>query len=123
MTQKDDYFGLIANVAGVDRIFRMGAKVWLCSGTGGEGWFRFEWYGASRSGRPLQKWAPTERFTNFRAAWVPMHLRERVLYMRPTRAEAETWAKNMQTFSDALRAGSKSPFEDCYLKLTGDLYP
>ncbi|TIT80119.1 MAG: hypothetical protein E5W57_04100 [Mesorhizobium sp.] len=118
MSTPDDRFGLIANVEGVDRIFRMGAKVWLCSGTGGEGWFRFEWWGMSRGGRTLQKWAPTERFTNFRAAWVPPHLRERVSYFRPTRAEAETWAKNMQTFADALRAGSKSPFEDGYLKLS-----
>lgn len=97
-------FGIVANVLEPDRIFRIGAKVWLCGGTGGEGWHRFRWSGLARSPRRLEKWAPTLRFHNFRAAWVPEGLRGSVTYMRGTRPEMEEIAREMEVFAAEQRA-------------------
>lgn len=97
-------YGIVANVIEPDRVLRKGAKVWLASGTGGEGWHRFEWIGRSRSGRIIEKWAPTFRFNNFRAAWIPEHLRTRVTYMRGTKPEMEIRAKELNEWADEQRA-------------------
>lgn len=100
---RDDY-GIVANVMEPDRIFRTGAKVWLCGGTGGEGWTRFLWSGMSNSGRITMKWAPTFRFHKFRAAWIPDHMRDRVLYITGSREEIEATAAKMTEFADTERA-------------------
>jgi len=100
-------YGIVANVAEVDRIFRLGAKAWLSGGTGGNGWDEFKWIATSRGGRIVEKWAPTWRFTNFRAAWIPEHLRERVycqlLGMPGTRAAMEARAAELNAYADELR--------------------
>lgn len=95
-------YGIVANVMDADGTLRVGAKVWLCGGTGGEGWHRFEWRGKSIGGRDITKWAPTKRFHKFRAAWVPEHLRRDVLYMRGDRAEMEQRAAQLEQFAEAL---------------------
>jgi hypothetical protein len=93
-------FGICANVFETDRIFCAGAKVWLAGGTGGEGWARFELIGASRSARPIRKWAPTFRLHNFRAKWIPEHLRDRMYYMVfSDRTEAERIAAELDAFA------------------------
>ena len=102
----DNDYGIVANVAGVDRVFRKGAKCWLVWGTGGEGWYLFQWWGCSRGGRRIQKWSPTVRFTNFRAAWIPDHLKDRIVGYpcgRGTREEMEDLAEKLNEFVKQLR--------------------
>lgn len=97
-------YGIVANVIEPDRQLRSGAKVWLAGGTGGEGWYRFRWIGLRHGGgRPIEKWAPTHRFGNFRAAWVPEHLRESVYWMRGTREEMEARATELNKFAESER--------------------
>jgi hypothetical protein len=99
----DPPYGIIANSFERDRVFRNGAKVWLVGGTGGEGWHKFVWTGISRGGRVVTKWAPTERFHNFRAAWIPDHMKDNVWYFRGSREEMEYRAKELETFAASLR--------------------
>ena len=96
-------YGVVGNVLETDRVFRNGAKVWLAGGTGGEGAYRFEWVGMSRGGRIIKKWAPTTRFNNFRAAWVPEHLRDRVTWIRGDRPAVEEYAAKLNGWSDEMR--------------------
>jgi hypothetical protein len=100
-------YGIVANVVETDRIFRNGAKAWIADGTGGEGWERFKWIAHSRGGRIIEKWAPTVRFAQFRAKWIPEHLRDRICYLRGTREEMETLAK--QLCEDADRQRTEHP--------------
>lgn len=102
MAKKDEY-GVVANVLETDRLFRKGAKAWLVGGTGGEGWHRFKWIALTRSPRRAEKWAPTTRFHNFRAAWIPDHMQDRVWYFRGTREEIEELATKLNQFADRER--------------------
>lgn len=97
-------YGIVANSMEADRVFRLGAKAWLAGGTGGEGWDKFEWIAHSRGSRVVRKWAPTVRFGNFRAAWVPEHLRERIWYIRGSRDEMEKTAAALNVHAEQLRA-------------------
>jgi hypothetical protein len=98
-------FGIVANVGEPDRALRLGAKCWLVGGTGGEGWSRFRWCGMSRSGRVIEKWCVTERFSNFRAAFIPPPLRTKYphLYIEGSRPEVEELAKRLNEFRASLR--------------------
>lgn len=96
-------YGVVGNVFETDRIFRAGAKVWIAGGTGGEGAYRFEWYGMSRGGRMIRKWAPTIRFHNFRCKWIPEHLREEIWYKRGSKEQMEAYAANLNAWSDEMR--------------------
>jgi hypothetical protein len=97
-------YGVVGNVKETDRVFRGGAKVWIAGGTGGEGAHRFEWIGMSRGGRIITKWAPTMRFSNFRAAWIPLHLRDQVRWVRGDRPTMEAYAANLNTWAEEMRA-------------------
>lgn len=97
-------FGIVANVLETDRSLRKGAKAWLAGGTGGEGWTRFQWIAMTRGGRTVEKWAPTTRFHNFRAAWIPSHLQARVYWLRGTRPEMEKTARKLDAFAETERA-------------------
>lgn len=97
----DRSYGIVANVSEPDRVFRMGAKAWLANGTGGEGWHRFQWIAMSRGGRALSKWAPTIRFSKFRAKWIPPHLDEHIWGTngtRGTREQMESVASQLNSF-------------------------
>ena len=98
-------FGIVANVAAVDRVFRMGSKAFLVGGTGGAGWYAFEWIGRTRSGDLVRKWTPTKRFSNFRCAWIPKHIRIIVgedLYLSGTREEMEKISEGLNLFCEKL---------------------
>jgi hypothetical protein len=97
-------YGIVANIIEPDQVFRLGAKAWLAGGTGGEGWYKFQWIAFSRGSRIVCKWAPTYRFGNFRAAWVPEHLRDRVRYVRGTREEMEKQAAGLNALAEEWRA-------------------
>ena len=96
-------YGIVANIDEPDRQMRMGAKCWLARGTGGEGWDRFEWIGLTRGHETTMKWIPTHRMANFRAAWVPDHLRGSVYYFRGSREEMEKMAADLNEFAMAQR--------------------
>lgn len=100
-------FGIVANAMEPDRIFRSGAKAWIVTGSGGEGWDRFQWTAMSRGGRYVTKWAPIARFHNFRAAWIPPALSDVITGMMDTRGsreEMEHIAEQMNAFADEQRA-------------------
>lgn len=99
MIVEHSYYGIIANVLETDRIFRNGAKVWFV-GILNE---RSRWFGLSRGGRKVEKYAPLHRFHNFRAAWVPVHMLDRVCW-RGSQGEAVIQAAKLNTLADAERA-------------------
>jgi hypothetical protein len=89
-------FGIVANVCEPDRVFRLGAKAWLAGGMSGDGWERFRWIALSRAPHQAEKYSPLWRFRNFRAAWVPPPLTERVCAFRGSRAEMEAAARDLE---------------------------
>ena len=96
-----DEYGIVANVTETDSFLRTGSKAWLVGGTGGEGWFRFEWIGRTRSGGLAQKWVTTKRFSNFRCAWIPDHIRKMAggsLYISGTKEKMEAIAERLNKF-------------------------
>lgn len=90
-------YGLAANVIS-DRVLRTGAKVWIhyCNGNAACPIVT----GMSKSGRIVQKFTHYKRMTNFRAAWIPEHMRERITWQWEDKAKvaamaaklAEMWA-------------------------------
>ncbi len=82
-------YGLIANVLS-DRVLRTGAKVRInyCNGDASCPTV----YGLSKSGRMVKKYTHYKRLDNFRAAWIPEHLRDRIAYQWVTKQEAEKCA-------------------------------
>lgn len=97
---------IVANVVEKDGIFRDGAKCYLVGGTGGEGWYKFQWFGMSvNKHKRVEKWCPTERMHNFRAAWIPPFIRERyeLLYLSGSKEEMEALATKLNEFRSTLR--------------------
>lgn len=108
-------YGIIANIVETDRFVRTGSKSWLVGGTGGEGWYRFVWVVRTRSGQLTKKWLPTKRLGNFRAAWIPDHIREindGYIYISGTRDEMEAVAVRMSLFAEDLRNNTSTPKSD-----------
>lgn len=105
-------YGIVANVIEPDRVFRLGAKCLLIGGTGGEGWYRFEWQGMARNGRRVKKWTPTERFGNFRAQWIRPEIRDHhFFYIMGTREDMQKCAENMNKFREELRKPKSIGYE------------
>ena len=90
-----DHYGIVANVCRIDRCLRLGSKAYLIGGTGGEGWDRFIWWGMSRGGRMIKKWAATKKFTNFRCAWFPKHIHEDAYYLRGNKKKVKEIAREL----------------------------
>lgn len=95
-------FGVVANVACVDRVLRTGAKVWVLDGWGGGGWERLKVRGLSRSGRKVTKWIPIQRLTKFRRAWMPDHERAESYHVYDANAAAGV-ATNFEKFAAGAR--------------------
>ena len=96
----DAMYGLIANVMS-DRVLRTGAKVWIryCNGDAACPLVT----GLSKSGRRVQKYTHYKRLTNFRAAWIPEHLRDVVAWQWETKDEAAKCAAKLATMWDGVR--------------------
>lgn len=99
----DAEYGVVANVIETDHIFRRGAKAWLANWfSGGE---RATWIAVSRGGRVVEKVAPLHRFDNFRCAWVPDHLQQRIVSPRGTidemKVKAAFWNERARQERDA----------------------
>lgn len=88
-------WGVKANIAEPRSAMRTGALVWVVLTNPGWGGDRLCVLARSRGGRLIETWIGTKRLTNFRAAWVPEHLRGRVSPFE-TREKAEQWAKRVQ---------------------------
>lgn len=93
-------FGVVANVAS-DRVLRTGAKVWIqrCNGDAECPVVR----GCSKSGRVVEKYTHYKRLTNFRAAWIPEHLRQRVIWQWPEKARAQQVAESLASMWSGVR--------------------
>jgi hypothetical protein len=85
-------YGIVANVIS-DRVLRTGAKVWIhyVNGDAANPYVS----GVSKGGRLVGKYIPFKRLTNFRSAWVPPNLRERVMRQWENRADAEQIAATL----------------------------
>ncbi len=79
-------YGIVANVAS-DRVLRTGARVWIhrCNGDAACPVVS----GISKSGRVVEKYTHYKRLVNFRSAWVPDHMRGRVVWQWDDRTNAE----------------------------------
>lgn len=104
-------YGIVANVIETDRVLRKGAKVWLVGGDSGGGWAHLEVNGLARNGRPVTKVLPITRLDNFRAAWMPEHVRPKIgsgILIRHgfsgTREEMAATAKGFAENADLERA-------------------
>lgn len=64
----DDAWMVVANVQG-DRRFRNGAKLHLCTHTGGGD--RAEFWGKSLGGRYIRKWTDIRKLSDIRVVWAP----------------------------------------------------
>ena len=101
-----DQFGIVANVIS-DRIMRTGAKVWIVTFRGDGCAVRVN--GLSKGGRRLQKYMHRKRLENFRAAWVPEHMRSEsstesgICYTWPTKQEAQAIADELTAIWDGVR--------------------
>lgn len=67
-----DVFGIVANVIS-DKVLRTGAKVWICYCNGDASCPRV--MGLAKGGNWCEKYTHFKRLENFRAKWIPEHLR------------------------------------------------
>lgn len=97
-------YGLIANVIN-DRVLRTGAKVWIhrCNGDAACPIVT----GMSKGGRYIQKFTHYKRLTNFRAACVPEHMQDRVVWRWETKAEAQSIAEKLTLMWSGIRQYSR----------------
>lgn len=93
-------YGLIANVLS-DRVLRTGAKVRInyCNGDAACPIV----YGLSKIGRMVRKYTHYKRLTNFRAAWIPPHWRNRLAYQWATKEDAEKHAAKLAEMWSGVR--------------------
>lgn len=97
-------YGLIANVIS-DRVLRTGAKVWIQRCNGDVSCPAV--IGMNKSGRIVQKYTHYKRLTNFRAAWIPEHMLERVAWQWKTKNEAEELAARLAAMWADIRQYSR----------------
>lgn len=83
-------FGIVANVIS-DRALRTGAKVWICRINGGAE--NVVVSGCTKGGRIVEKYIQLKRLSNYRAAWIPEHMRERVALQWASRNDAVDFAQ------------------------------
>lgn len=101
MTEVSNVFGIVANVES-DRILRTGAKVWVCYCNGDAEKPRV--VGLNKGGRVTEKYIPYKRLTNFRAAWIPEHLRSLVHWQFASKDEAAGHAAALSKMWEGVRA-------------------
>jgi len=88
----ENEFGIVANVVETDHVLRLGAKAWLVHAeSGGE---RVVVSAKSRGGRCVEKHTSLTRLANFRAAWIPEHVRSG-LFIRESGTRADMEARAM----------------------------
>ena len=82
-------FGIVANVMS-DHAFRTGAKVWIsyCNGDAEHPIA----HGLDKRGRFIRKHTHYKRLTNYRAAWIPEHLRDTVVWQYEKKEDAAAGA-------------------------------
>lgn len=97
-------FGLVANVIS-DRVLRTGAKVWIhyCNGDAACPVVS----GLCKGGYIVRKYTHYKRLTNFRAAWIPEHVRERVAWQWEDKSKAAELAAKLTTMWAGIRQYSR----------------
>lgn len=85
-------FCIVANVKS-DRALRTGARVWVshCNGDASHPYVM----GLNKSGRFIRKFIPYKRLKNFRAAWIPEHLRGEIRRFWDKKEEATAIAMSL----------------------------
>jgi hypothetical protein len=98
---EDNVFGVVANVVS-DRVLRVGAKVWVgyCNGDAEKP----KVVGCSKGGRVVEKYSAYKRLTNYRAAWMPEHLRDKVNNQFASKADAQAAADSLTKMWGDVRA-------------------
>ena len=79
-------FGIVANVVS-DRVLRTGAKVWIARCNDDAECPMV--CGLNKFGRIVEKYTHYKRLTNFRAAWIPRHMRGRIVLKWPEKSQAQ----------------------------------
>lgn len=97
-------WGLAANVKS-DRALRAGAKVYICYCNGDAE--KPVVIGLSKSGKPIEKYTTYKRLENFRAAWIPESIRDRVGWLYQTKAEAQDSADKLTAIWTGVRYFSR----------------
>lgn len=97
-------YGLIANVIS-DRVLRTGAKVWIEYCNGDAACPRVN--GISKGGRIVTKYTHYKRLTNFRPAWILLHLRDRIGWQWKTKKDAEAFSASLATMWAGIRHYSR----------------
>lgn len=92
-------YGIVANVIS-DRVLRTGAKVWICYCNGDAECPRV--VGMTKGGRIVMKYTHYKRLENFRAAWCPQHLRDRVFFLF-SKDKAGEWAATLDAMWKGVR--------------------
>lgn len=87
-----DMFGIVANVMS-DRVFRTGAKVWVCR-CNGDAVCPIV-IGLSKSGHQVTKYTKYKRLRNFRATYIPEHLRAEISLQWADKADATAFAHGL----------------------------
>lgn len=97
MTDQLGEYGIVANAMADEPVFRLGAKVWLCRGDNGDGFESriFRELSKKGSNQPIEKWARTIHFHNFRAAWIPPTIQHHIHSYRGSRSEVEIIANEL----------------------------
>jgi len=90
VNEDEAMYGIIANVLS-DHVLRTGARVWILYANVPQPVV----VGVSKGGRVVEKRTHYKRLTNYRAAWIPEHMRERVLLSWPEREEAAREAEKI----------------------------
>jgi hypothetical protein len=102
-----DVFGIVANVIS-DKVLRSGAKVWIIYVNGDASCPRVT--GLSKGGgRQCVKYTHFKRLTNFRAKWIPEHMRGaseqwHPIYQYDTKAKAQAHADVLNRMWEGVRS-------------------
>ncbi len=96
-------FGIVANVKS-EKVLRLGAKVWICR-CNGDAEHPFV-TGLSRGGRTVEKYTHYRKLENYRAKWVPEHMRfpeGEVCWFWPEKERAEEVARQLNIMWQGIR--------------------
>ena len=86
-------YGIIANVIN-DSVLRTGAKVWIHFCNGDAEYPNVS--GLSRHGRRITKYISYKKLTNFRVAWIPEHMRDKVEWAWESKETPQEWADGLK---------------------------
>lgn len=97
---------IAATLSGADSVFVTGATCYLVNGSPKETWQKFVWLGRSpKKDRMVEKWCPTNRFTDFKAVWIPRLIRGRYTRLKfsGSKEEMTQLAQKLNRYAEQLK--------------------